>query len=58
VLIICNFNVETQALPIDTLEPHGFFNHGGMKDLCTGENVPVEDGQIFIPALSFYWLRD
>ena len=58
VLVICNFNVETQALPIDTLEPHGFFNHGGMKDLCTGENVPVEDGQIFIPALSFYWLRD
>ncbi|ACU90989.1 alpha-amylase family glycosyl hydrolase [Desulfomicrobium baculatum] len=58
VLVICNFNVEPQALPIDTLTPHGFFNHDGMKDLCTGENVPVEDGQIFIPALSFYWLRD
>jgi amylosucrase len=29
-----------------------------MTDLCTGDRVPVEDGQLLIPALSFYWLKD
>jgi amylosucrase len=29
-----------------------------MTDLCSGERVPMEDGQVTIPALSFYWLKD
>ncbi|MBE1424394.1 amylosucrase [Desulfomicrobium macestii] len=58
VLVINNFNVEAQPLPVDALTPHGFFTHESMTDLCTGERVPVEDGQLLIPALSFYWLKD
>ncbi len=58
VLVISNFNAEPQHLPIDTLTPHGFFTYESMSDLCSGERVPVEDGQISIPALSFYWLKD
>ncbi|MDP3428964.1 MAG: alpha-glucosidase C-terminal domain-containing protein, partial [Desulfomicrobium sp.] len=58
VLVISNFNAEAQTLPVDTLTPHGFFNHGGMTNLCSGERVPVVEEQISIPALSFYWLRD
>lgn len=57
VLAISNFNVEAQQLPVDALAPHGFFNHGDMTDMYSGERVPTEDGQITIPALSFYWLK-
>lgn len=58
VLVISNFNVEAQPLPVDALTPHGFFTNESMTDLCTGERVPMEDGQLLIPALSFYWLKD
>jgi amylosucrase len=58
VLVISNFNVEAQPLPVDALTPHGFFTNESMTNLCTGERVPMEDGQLLIPALSFYWLKD
>jgi amylosucrase len=58
VLVVCNFSAETQALPIGTLRPHGFFQQGGMKNICSGENVAVDDDAIIVPALSFYWLTD
>lgn len=58
VLVICNFAVEAQTLPIEALGSHGFFNHGGMTDLCSGEHVSLKDGQLIIPALSFYWLKE
>jgi amylosucrase len=58
VLVISNFNVEAQPLPVETLVPHGFFTNESMTDLCSGERVPVENGQLLIPPLSFYWLKD
>lgn len=58
VLVIGNFNVEPQQIPVDALAPDGFFNHGDMTDLYSGERVQAEEGQITIPALSFYWLKD
>jgi amylosucrase len=58
VLVISNFNVETQQIPVEALTPHDFFAHEHMMDLCSGERVPMEDGQVSIPALSFYWLKD
>jgi hypothetical protein len=39
VLVIGNFNNQAQSLSIDALRPHGFFLHGGMKDLCTGGSI-------------------
>lgn len=58
ILVIGNFNVEPQTLPVGELRPHGFFQHEGMKDLCSGTPVPVEQDAIVIPPLTSYWLAD
>jgi len=59
VLVIGNFNAENQNLRVGTLlKAHGFFKQGGMKDLCSGSFIPVENDAIMIPAHSCYWLVD
>ncbi|MFZ2301730.1 MAG: amylosucrase [Gallionella sp.] len=58
VLVICNFNVEAQALQIDPLRPHGLIQQGSMKDLCSGARITAENNALMIPPLSCYWLAD
>jgi amylosucrase len=58
VLAVSNFNVEPQPLDVAELASHGFFQHGSMKDLCTGGRIAEEEGTVMIPALSFFWLTD
>jgi amylosucrase len=58
ILVIANFNVEPQTLPVGELRPHGFFQHEGMKDMCSGTLVPAEHDAIVIPPLTNYWLAD
>lgn len=58
VLVISNFNVEAQTLSTASLATFGFFEHGSMTNLCTGERIEAENEQVMIPALSFYWLTD
>jgi amylosucrase len=58
VLVIGNFNVAPQTLPLDTLKRHGFFRQGNMKDLCTNSRIEPVDDAIVVPALSFFWLAD
>ncbi|MCU0810859.1 MAG: alpha-amylase family glycosyl hydrolase [Thiobacillaceae bacterium] len=58
VLVLANFNVEAQTLPVSTLRMHSFFLQENMKNLCTGERIAVEDDAIVMPPLSFYWLTD
>ncbi|MGV8991095.1 MAG: alpha-amylase family glycosyl hydrolase [Thiobacillus sp.] len=58
VLVIGNFNVEAQTLPLAALTPHGFFLQESMKDLCSGGRIEVENDAIILPPLSFYWLTD
>jgi amylosucrase len=58
ILVIANFNLEPQTLPIGELRQHGFFQHQGMKDLCSGTLVPAEHDVIVIPPLTSYWLAD
>ena len=58
VLVVGNFNDAAQTLPVDALRPHGFFQTDGMKDLCTGARVEVENDGILVPALSCFWLTD
>ncbi|MFH0784648.1 MAG: hypothetical protein V2B20_22205, partial [Pseudomonadota bacterium] len=58
VLVVANFNVEPQILPIEVLRSSGFFQMDGMKDLCSGERLHPEDDSIVIPALTSYWLVD
>ncbi|WP_028577753.1 amylosucrase [Desulfomicrobium escambiense] len=58
VLVAANFNVEPQAMAVQDISVHGFFQHGAMTDLCTGETVRVQEGEIVIAPLSFFWLSD
>ncbi|MBT9589514.1 MAG: alpha-amylase [Thiobacillus sp.] len=58
VLIIGNFNVEAQTLPIGALKLHGFFLQESMKDLCTGVHIEAKNDEVVLPARSFYWLTD
>ena len=58
VLVIGNFNPEAQTLPVADLQAHGFFLHEGMKDLCAGERIVVENDAFVLPPLAFYWLTD
>jgi amylosucrase len=58
VLVIGNFSVETQALSVDALRAHGFFQKDGMKDLCSGARIEVDDETVVLPPLSCHWLTD
>jgi amylosucrase len=58
VLVAANFNLAAQTLNVGELKPHGFFQHEGMKDLCSGTLVSAEHDAIVIPALTCYWLTD
>jgi len=58
VLVIGNFNVEEQSLPIDLFQKNGFFQHGSMKNLSSTMSVTAENDTVSIPPLSFYWLTD
>ena len=58
VLVVCNFNVQSQTLLIGAIKPHGFFQQDEMKDLCSGTTVLVDNDAIVIPPLSCYWLTD
>jgi len=58
VLVLGNFNLETQALPLDELRSHGFFQQEGMKDLCSGYRIQTDNNMLIIPPLSFYWLSN
>ncbi len=58
VLVICNFSVEDQTFDIEPLIQRGFFDHGSMKDLCSGKRIHAADNMVVIPALEFCWLTD
>ncbi|MDP2962258.1 MAG: amylosucrase [Sulfurimicrobium sp.] len=58
VLVVGNFNVEAKSLHIDSLRTFGFFQQGGMKDICSGEFIAVENNTLTLPPLSCYWLTD
>ncbi|MFO7542870.1 MAG: amylosucrase [Thiobacillus sp.] len=58
VLVMGNFNVKEQTLPVDTLRLYGFFQTGGMKDLVSGMRIEMDSDEIVLPPLSWYWLAD
>ncbi|MDP2431297.1 MAG: amylosucrase [Pseudomonadota bacterium] len=58
VLVVGNFNDAEQTLAISALRPHGFFQQGAMKDLCSGERITVENDAVVLSPLSCYWLTD
>lgn len=58
VLVIVNFNGESQTLPVEALRAYGFFQPDVMQDLCTGTRVEMENDALILPALSCQWLTD
>ncbi|MDO8893111.1 MAG: amylosucrase [Sulfurimicrobium sp.] len=58
VLVVGNFNFEAKSLHVDSLRTFGFFQQGGMKDICSGEFIAVENNTLTLPPLSCYWLTD
>ena len=56
VLVVSNFNVESQIIRIGHMKAFGFFQHDVMKDLCTGMRINAKEDAILIPPLSCYWL--
>ena len=57
VLVVANFDVMPQMLDVEKLRNKGFFQHGLVKDLHTGDSLGVVDAHLEIPALGFYWLH-
>jgi amylosucrase len=58
VLVVANFNIEAQPLPLEVLRPYGFFGHSPMRELCSGMRVEAVEDAITIPALRCCWLSD
>jgi amylosucrase len=58
VLVIGNFNTETQQFNISSLRQHGYFKHDEMKDLASEELVTARDDLLQVPPLSYYWLKE
>ncbi|OIQ96679.1 amylosucrase [mine drainage metagenome] len=57
VVVVGNFDAEPQFLDILSMQRMGFFQYDTVKDLHTGETFSLLDGNIVIPALSFYWFQ-
>jgi amylosucrase len=56
VLVIGNFNVDAQELPVELVRSQGYFLQDGMKDLISGTVIEPVNNTINIPALTSYWL--
>lgn len=57
VLVIGNFDTESQPLNLEPLRRMGFFRYDPVRDLCSGEMISATQDELTIPALSFYWLQ-
>ena len=58
VLVLGNFDSLPQHLDLEVLRKLGFFKLGNIKDLCTGENPPIFNNQLALPAYGFFWLSE
>jgi len=58
VLVVGNFSVTSQTIHASMLRPYGFFQQPGMRDICTGGRVEIENDELVIQALSCYWLTE
>jgi amylosucrase len=58
VLVIGNFSMASQPLPVEALRQYGFFLSDGMRDICSGERIDTAEDVILLPHLSCAWLTD
>lgn len=57
VLVIGNFDNHAQSLDVEGLRKKGFFQHDSARDLYTGDSINIDQHQLVIPPLSFFWLQ-
>ena len=58
ILVVGNFNSSEQTVPISDLRSQGFFHQDMLRDICSGEEIRVENNTIVIPPLMGYWLTN
>ena len=58
VLVVANFSGAPQTLSFDVLKSAGLVKPDGIKNICTGSRVEINDAMLFIPALTCLWLTD
>jgi amylosucrase len=57
VLVIGNFDNNPQSMDVESLRKKGLLQHDSARDLHSGDNVNIDQQQLEIPALGFYWLQ-
>lgn len=57
ILAISNFHDIPQVIDVISLRQKGFLKFDQVRDLASGEIIPIQDNHLMIPALGFYWLE-
>jgi len=57
VLVVGNFDLTAQPLPLEPLRRGGFFQVESVKDLYSGETFSAIGDSLSVPPLTFYWLQ-
>lgn len=58
ILVIANFSVDTQAVPLAALRGKGFGLRDRAVDIRSGEVVPLAGDSLTVGGRDFYWLRE
>ncbi len=58
VVVVVNFDDDPQRLDLEILRRAGISQPGAIRDLCTGKNAPVSNGDLIIPRFGFLWLQE
>jgi len=58
ILVVGNFNFETQNLILSELGNRGHFEYQQFRDLISGAAPVISQGQLAVPPHGLYWLSD
>lgn len=58
VMVVANFDAMPQYIDLEKLRGMGYFKLDNIRDLCSGESLPVFNDQLVIPGYGFYWLSE
>ena len=58
VLVVGNFDHQTQFLTLTDLGNRGQFKYAQVRDLLSGELIPLDNDHLAIPPCNIYWLTD
>jgi len=57
ILVVNNFDNNAQTLDLNNIKTGGLLQHTSFKDMLSGEMISIQEGQLTIPGLGFYWLQ-